>query len=128
MGFGRRILVADDERGNFECALAALDQDELVYVGDPEDVEKTARFGCFDAILLDLYWKADGRSLDEAREVGYGLLERVKGLAPRVILWTSAPAWNNEERALETGATEFLSKDDIGDLERVFGYPVKNEE
>lgn len=124
MAFGRRILVADDERENFEYAQEILDRDTLVYVEDPGLVEEAARDGSFDAILLDLYWQAEGRSLNNAREVGYSLLERVKGLAPRVILWTSAPRWDNEKSALEAGATEFLDKSDTRELMKAFGYPV----
>jgi len=122
----RKILVADDEDIHYNHARILLKDDEVIYVGDPDKVEEAAREGNFDAILLDLYWQEEGRSLDDARAIGYSLLEKVRGLAPRVILWTSAPRHRNEERALETGATEFLSKDDIRDLARTFDYPVSD--
>ncbi|MCU0772404.1 MAG: response regulator [Verrucomicrobia bacterium] len=103
-----RILLVDDdpEMGVSAASLLRHDGIELTVVGDPAAAVSRLRESLFDLILLDLGLPAD--------EDGFQLLRQIKGdpatqKIPVIMLtaWTSA---EHKVRALDLGATDYLTK------------------
>ncbi len=103
-----RILLVDDdpEMGISASSLLRHDGVELTVAGSPVAALKNLQEETFDLILLDLGLPSD--------EDGFQLLERIKAgpstrSLPVIVLtaWTSA---EHKVRALDMGATDYLTK------------------
>jgi len=104
-----RFLVIDDEpvsASAVEISLAAAGQDDVRIVNDPQEALEAFREYRPDIILLDISMPV----MD-----GFEVLEQIRSLIPPddripVIVITADPMETTRRRALEAGASDFLTK------------------
>lgn len=109
----KRLLLADDDRTYFDFLRDVLREDYLVeHTDDPERAAILARLENYDVILVDSVWAGHGDSFSERREVAYRLLDKVRGMAPKVLLAAPAETPENQKAARELGITGVIRKGD----------------
>ena len=104
-----RFLIIDDEpvsASAVEISLAAAGQEDVLILTDPCDAAAAFRDYCPDIVLLDLSMPL----MD-----GFQVLEELRKHIPPddhlpVIVITADPAESTRRRALEAGASDFLTK------------------
>ena len=104
-----KILVGDDMIDFAKKVFPAIPDTEVEFVNNPEEVIKKARTENYTIIVTDLMYTPGGQE-------GFDVLENLKDLKIRKILWTGN-AYNQgiRERAEDLGA-ETLNKNEIGSL------------
>lgn len=104
-----RILVGDDQTEFARQNFPYIPDAEIEFVSTPEEVVEKGKTGDYSIVITDLNYTPNGQE-------GFKVLEELKGLGARLILWTGN-AYDPGIRAKgeELGA-EVLDKDEIGAL------------
>jgi hypothetical protein len=104
-----KILVGDDHIDFAKAAFPYIPDASVEFVSSPEEIIRKAKTGMYTTIVTDLEYTENGRE-------GYAVLEQIKDLPARKILWTGR---GNEKDVQDKGralGAEVLDKDEIGTL------------
>lgn len=113
----KRLLLADDDKTYFDFLRDVLKNEYVVdHTDSPEKAAMLARLENYDVILVDSDWRGHGDSFSERREVAYRVLDRVRGMAPKVLLAAPAETPENTSAARELGITGVIRKCDAAML------------
>lgn len=104
-----KILIGDDNLDFARESMPYIPDCQTVYVATPGEVIARVQQEPFDVIITDLQYSENG-------EEGFVILEAIRGITARKILWTGAADHEDvRKRAAELGA-EVLDKDELGAL------------
>jgi uncharacterized linocin/CFP29 family protein len=104
-----KILVGDDHIDFAKAAFPYIPNASVEFVSSPDEMVRKAKTGQYTTIVTDLEYTENGRE-------GYVVLEQIKDLSARKVLWTGRA---NEKEVQEKGralGAEVLDKDEIGSL------------
>tara|TARA_Y100000310_G_scaffold272362_1_gene287268 strand:+ start:72 stop:758 length:687 start_codon:yes stop_codon:yes gene_type:complete len=104
-----KILVGDDRIDYARRVFPSIPETEVDFVDTPEEFIKKAQTGEYSTIITDLMYTPTGQE-------GFDVLESVKNLDARKILWTGNAYDEGVRKRAEGLGAEVLGKDELGSL------------
>lgn len=117
-----KILVGDDSIEFAKKSFPYIPNAEIEFVSTPEEVIRKGKTGQYNIIVTDLNYTPEGQE-------GFKVLEELKGLGARLILWTGNAYDAGIRQRGESLGADVLDKDEIGALvgQAVNKAPLKKD-